>query len=240
MRLRLPARNVSDHPIGLVLGHKLLGAQIDLAGKLLPGPWRSSSLCHKGSIAGLSRSFVRPELPENPVGPQPVGRLCVSHRRPITAPGPLSGIGHQVGPDRIQHHIAAEVQQVCLFFHQDRGEAALKEMSHSSVSAVVHLRVAAVQLAHAEGEVRLRRFNEEMIVIVHQTIGITTPAKAIDDMGKERAPLQPVAVVIHNVLPGIAPTRNMVHGARIFNAKRTGHGREYSEPIIPLQDLTLR
>ena len=36
LRLRLSPRNVPDHPIGLVLGHKLLGAQIDLPDQCLP------------------------------------------------------------------------------------------------------------------------------------------------------------------------------------------------------------
>ena len=52
-----------------------------------------------------------------------------------------------------------------------------------------------------------RRFKEEMIVIVHQAVGMAEPSIAIDDMGEQGETLRPVAVVHHNVLPGICPDR---------------------------------
>jgi hypothetical protein len=67
----------------------------------------------------------------------------------------------------------------------------------------------------------VRRLDEEMIVVVHQALGVAEPAVAIDDMGQEGEPLGPIAVIVHDVLPGIAPTGDVVDGAGEFKAKRT-------------------
>lgn len=56
----------------------------------------------------------------------------------------------------------------------------LKEMPHPFVSSVVNLSVAAIELPHAEREVQLRGFNQEMVVVVHQAMGMTQPAIPID------------------------------------------------------------
>jgi hypothetical protein len=58
-------------------------------------------------------------------------------------------------------------------------------------------------------------------VVVHQAVGVAQPAIAIDDMGHESEPLRPVAVIVHDVLPGIAPNRDVIDGAGKFKAKRT-------------------
>ena len=39
-----------------------------------------------------------------------------------------------------------------------------------------------MQLAHAQGEIGLRCFNQQMIVIAHQTIGMTNPPKRLDHL----------------------------------------------------------
>jgi hypothetical protein len=58
-------------------------------------------------------------------------------------------------------------------------------------------------------------------VVVHQALGVAEPAVAIDDMGQEGEPLGPIAVIVHDVLPGIAPNRDVIDGAGKFKAKRT-------------------
>jgi hypothetical protein len=62
-----------------------------------------------------------------------------------------------------------------------------------------------------------------MIVIAHQAIGVAEPAKPVDDMGENRQPLRPIAVVHHDVLPGVAPTGDMVDGPGKLNAQWTRH-----------------
>ena len=224
LRLRLSPWNIPDHPIGLVLGHKLLGAQIDLPDQCLPRARALTPLSYEGPIAFPSWSHSHPKLPENPVGRQPVGGRRVPHRRPIAAPGPLPGLCDPVRSHRIQHHIPTEFEEVRLLLHQNGREPSLEEMPYPFMSSVVRLRVAAIELTHAEGEVRLRRFNEKMIVIIHQAIGVAEPAKAVDDMGEEEDKLRPIAVVHHDILAGIPPTGDMIDSSGELNTKWAGHG----------------
>lgn len=53
-----------------------------------------------------------------------------------------------------------------IFLHQYGFEPFLKQMPHSRMPPLVVLRIAAIQLPHAKREIRLRRFDEGMIVLV--------------------------------------------------------------------------
>jgi len=57
-----------------------------------------------------------------------------------------------------------------VFLDNDRLVSALEEVPGSVASVVEELRVNTVHLAHAEGEVSVRGFDEEMIVVVHQAV----------------------------------------------------------------------
>jgi hypothetical protein len=69
-----------------------------------------------------------------------------------------------------------------VLLHKNGFEPPLKQMAHLRMPPVVVLRIAAIQLPHAKREIRLRRLDEEMIVIVHQAVGVADPAIAIHDM----------------------------------------------------------
>jgi len=62
-----------------------------------------------------------------------------------------------------------------VFLHKNRGEATLEEMPDPAMEPVVRLRIAAVELRIPRGEGRLGRFDEQMIVVVHQAIGMAEP-----------------------------------------------------------------
>ena len=82
-----------------------------------------------------------------------------------------------------------------------------------------------IELAHAEGEIRLRRFEEQMIVVVHEAIGVTEPAIPIDHLGQQGQPRGAITVIRNYVLAGIAPTRDVVDGSGKFQTQWTCHGR---------------
>src|SRR6185295_6256250 len=110
-----------------------------------------------------------------------------------------------------------------LFLHQNRCEAALQQMAHPRMPPIEALRIPAVQLAHPERQIRLRCFKEEMIVVVHQAVGMAEPAVAIHDVGKHGEKLRSVAVVHHDVLSGVPPTGDVVGGSGVLYAKWAGH-----------------
>lgn len=60
-------------------------------------------------------------------------------------------------------------------------------------------------------------------MIVHQTVGVAAPVIPIDDMREQRKKRCPVLMIDDDVLPGIAATRDMIHGIREFNAEQARH-----------------
>ena len=111
-----------------------------------------------------------------------------------------------------------------VFLHQNRREAPLEQMPDPMMASIRGLRIPPVELAHPLREIRPGRLDQQMVVIVHQTIGTAAPAEAIDDMGQECQEYAPVLVIGGDVLPGIAATRDMIHRTGKFNTQRTGHG----------------
>lgn len=72
--------------------------------------------------------------------------------------------------------------------HKNGAEPPLKQMPHLAMAAIEDLRVDPVELPHPAGEIRLRRLNQQMIVIVHQTIGMAQPPEAADHLAEDRQP----------------------------------------------------
>ena len=97
-------------------------------------------------------------------------------------------------------------------------------MPDPMMPTIVRLCVAAIELAHAEREIGLRRLDQQMIVVIHQAVRMAEPAIAIDHLGEHGLPLRAIPIIRHNILPGIASTRHVVHGAGKFDAKWAGHG----------------
>jgi hypothetical protein len=62
-----------------------------------------------------------------------------------------------------------------------------------------------------------------MIVVIHQAIGVTELAVSIDNVGEQREKLRAIAIIDHEILPGIATTGDRVDGAGKFKAKWPGH-----------------
>ena len=57
-------------------------------------------------------------------------------------------------------------------------------MADSFVRAIEALSVHPVELAHADGEVGLGRFHQQMIMIGHQTVGVANPTVTTDHRGE--------------------------------------------------------
>jgi hypothetical protein len=142
-----------------------------------------------------------------------------------------------LGPYRIQHHIVTELQDMRVLLNENSRESPLKEMSRPLMPAVICLRVATVQLVHAKRQIRLWRFNQEMIVIVHHTIGVTEPAITLNDLSDPRQKLGAIAIALDDVLPGMAATGDEVE--RVGKFLRRGFAMATQSPHDPiaLQDL---
>lgn len=115
------------------------------------------------------------ELAQDPFFCQ-AGMACLSSRRgPVAAPLPRLGYFHHICSDRIEDDVPADLEQMAVLLNEDGLVPTLEEMTGSAVQSVKELRIHAVQLPHAERKISVRRLNEEVIVVVHQTVGVTDP-----------------------------------------------------------------
>ena len=76
--------------------------------------------------------------------------------------------------------------------------------------AIEALRVDPVQLPHALGEIAVRGFDQEMIVVVHQTIGMHCLVKVEDDLWQHAQKQTPVLLAQENRLPPIPAGGHMI------------------------------
>ena len=60
----------------------------------------------------------------------------------------------------------------------------LAKVTNSIRKPDTHVPVNAVELAHADGKIRLRRLHQQMIMIRHQAVGVADPIVATDDRGQ--------------------------------------------------------
>ncbi len=63
------------------------------------------------------------------------------------------------------------------------------------MTTVERLRVDAVQISQASPEGRLRRLNEQVVVVSHQDIGVDPPAERLDHATQSRQEALPILVV---------------------------------------------
>ena len=57
-------------------------------------------------------------------------------------------------------------------------------MANPAVPSIVLQGIDTVQLAHAAGEIALRRFNQKVLLIAHQAISMTQPVVLLADLAK--------------------------------------------------------
>jgi len=82
-----------------------------------------------------------------------------------------------------------------------------------------------VEVAHALGQIGVGGFEDEMIMIGHQTIGMTPPMKPLTYLGVDLKKRGAIGIIEENILPSIPACRDMIQSTRIFNAKGSSHGR---------------
>jgi hypothetical protein len=71
-----------------------------------------------------------------------------------------------------------------VFLDQNGLVASLEQVSGPAVIFVEELRVNAVELSHTLGKIALRSFNQEMVMVGHETIGVTDPIMSFVDVLK--------------------------------------------------------
>jgi len=114
-------------------------------------------------------------------------------------------------------------------------KASLEEMPFVAVPPVEPPRVHAVQPVHSAGDIRLRRLNEEVIVIRHQAIRMASPIEDLDDLLEQLEETEPVTVIDEDLLLAVPAGRHVVGSAGSLESGRAGH-----LPTVAAARLALR
>jgi len=110
--------------------------------------------------------------------PRQLVKYCV----PGISPHPFPWMCSDVSAHRIQNNVSGNLQQLTLLLDEDSLEPALEDMSQPLVGSVERLCIHTIQVAHATREIRIRRFDQQVIVIAHKAIGMADPSEALNDI----------------------------------------------------------
>ena len=99
---------------------------------------------------------------------------------------------------RIEHHITADLQEVAVFLNEDGFKPSLKDVTNPPMSLVKFLGINAIKLSHSLRQVSIRGFDDQVIVIVHQAIGVANPVEALVNVSESAEKQFAVAIFLKN------------------------------------------
>ena len=97
----------------------------------------------------------------------------------------------------------------------------LKQMADSFVRAIEALSVHPVELAHADGQVGLGRFHQQMIMIGHQTVGVADPTVTRDNLGESLRKELAVVIREKDLRRALPRAGQMIDRAEKLQTKRS-------------------
>ncbi|BCS55432.1 hypothetical protein GSbR_00340 [Geobacter sp. SVR] len=72
-----------------------------------------------------------------------------------------------------------------LLLNQNRLEPSLENVPILAVLSIVCLGVDAVQMAHPGREITILGFNEKVVVIIHEAVGVAKPIEALHHLAED-------------------------------------------------------
>ena len=132
----------------------------------------------------------------------------------------------QAGPHRIQVDVITGRAQVTIAaaFDQLRLIPTAQDMAGEFVPVIEPEGVGALQPGHADDQIGLRRFQNQVIVVAHQAIRMDLPIGLLTCLRERLDEILPVHVIQIDRFPTVASAHHVVHGAGVFNAELSWHG----------------
>lgn len=127
------------------------------------------------------------------------------------------------GPNRVEHDVAGQLEQMRVALDQLVVKAALEEVSTVVVAPVESFRIHAVQPVHTTRDVCLRRLDQQVIVIRHQAIRMAHPSEEVDHLLNQLNEPEPVAGVDEDLLLAVSARCDVIRSAVSLKARRAGH-----------------
>ncbi len=148
----------------------------------------------------------------------------------IAIPRPFFGLRDDLGPHRIQHDVATEFQQVALLVDKDTLESPLQDMADVVMPTVRGLGIHAVQAPRAVTEVRLGGFQQEMVMVAHQAVGVASPLLLGNLACEQLEEAHPIAVALVDGLTAVPASCDVVQRAFELHPQLPSHDGQALDP----------
>ena len=112
---------------------------------------------------------------------------------------------------------------MAFFLDEDRFEPPLEDVTRPLAVSIDPLRVDAVEVAHASRQVRIGRFDQEMVVVGHQAVRVAEPPVPINCLCKGLKEGIAIRIGEEDLLTSVTTARDVVDGSLIFNPQWPCH-----------------
>ena len=107
---------------------------------------------------------------------------------------------------------------MAVFLYKDRLVSALKKVPNPFMLPIECLSVYAIELPHASRKIPIRGLYDEVIVIVHKTIGMAKPVVTLINLGEGIKEDIPISLAFKYGFLFVSSASDMVDCTRVFYA----------------------
>ncbi len=136
----------------------------------------------------------------------------------MAAPRIFFRSGYHTGTNRVEVDIAHHFEKIAVPIHQYGFVAPLKEMSGSFLPPVDPSGITKREILHAAGQRDIANLQGNMNMIAHEAKGVDPIAKPESAFLKQEIETGVVSVGQKNILPAVAPEKNMIKSTRKMDA----------------------
>jgi hypothetical protein len=158
------------------------------------------------------------------------------HREPSTArrtppaawrAGGFARVGALDHPcaNRVQHDEARQFLEIRFLLHDDRLLPTLEDVPAVSVNLVEPLGIDAFELPHPIGQIRVRRLQEQVVVVGDDTVCVAPPIEALAHISEHLQEQLPVAVKAEDVPTTVTARRDVLQGDRKLKSEGARHAQ---------------
>lgn len=142
---------------------------------------------------------------------------------PVARPCPVFRSFNHSGADGIKDNVAADLKKMAVLLDEDSFESSLEEVADPPVTIIECLGIYAVELPHTEREIAIRGFDEEVIMVVHETVDVAKPIITLIDMGEGLEECLPIRVVFEYRFLFVTAGGDVIDCSGVFYAEGAGH-----------------
>jgi hypothetical protein len=131
--------------------------------------------------------------------------------------------------NRVEVYVIARGPKISIpaAFHQLGFVATAQHVTDEFVPVIEPDSIGALQPGHAGDQVGVWAFQDQMVMIGHETISVNLPTGLLAGLGQGFEEIVPVYIVQKNVLTPVSSAHDVIHRSRIFNPQGAWHGPSF-------------